>query len=255
MKPHYKPSEDGYSLYGFEPPELQQSHGFFRNLYWKWVVEFALREKDRDLARGLDKDGKPLAPISEFTKKHRRSAMTPSGKGDPSAPPLTPGWQKSRTRSLLTGKAFKDHAEFWWKFDAFTHDSWAAILREQVKQGRDVFGLSPRGIKAAQRAAISRWTAYKQGRFDEPEEKPIKRPAPPKQERIAGSLDIKGKTAQEWIKHFRGTAPAVLVGRPKQPKAMSPISGPLYNRLISHAHQPIKQTPINVQPPSWIWRK
>ena len=52
-------------------------------MYWQWVVDYGLRRKDKELAAGLDKDGNPLRPIAPETRKYRRSAMTPNGKGDP----------------------------------------------------------------------------------------------------------------------------------------------------------------------------
>ena len=240
MKPHYVASDDGYSLYGFEPEGLAPG---LRKLFWGWVTEFALREKDRDLAKGLDKDGGPLKPISEETRKNRRSAMTPSGKGDPNAPPLTPGWQKSRTRSLLKGKAFIDHAEFWWGFDAFTHNSWAAILRYQADAGRDVFGLSPKSIKRVSIASLNRLASYRGGTFKEPKERPAIKVVIPEDFGQA-------KTIPDWIKHFRESAPANLPGRPMRPKAMSQVSGPKYNRLLQHVWNPPKAQPIPVTRPS-----
>src|SRR5438270_9794294 len=94
-------SEDGYTIKGIAPPELARADEADRLLFWGWVVRLGLKAKDRDLARGIGADGKPLRRISQQTREHRHSAMTPTGKGDPSAPPLEPGRQLSRTRSLL----------------------------------------------------------------------------------------------------------------------------------------------------------
>jgi hypothetical protein len=149
--------EDGYAIRGAEPTGLRNRPDSVRLMYWGWLMEAALKAKDRDLSQGLDKDGRPLRRISAYTRKHRRSAMTPTGKGDSLAPPLTPGRQKSRVRSLLTGRAFPDHAEFWWRFDPFTHESFAKILEHQKEQGRDVFGLSPAALK---RAVAQAWEKY-----------------------------------------------------------------------------------------------
>ena len=144
--------QHGYKIRGIEPPDLAGYGADLKKLYWSWVVELGLKRKDRELSQGLDKDGSPLRAISQYTRDHRRSAMTPSGKGDPGAPPLTPGYQKSRTRSLLAGRAFTTHAAFFWKYDAWTGDSWAVVLSYQAARGRDALasrlparrGLRPR---------------------------------------------------------------------------------------------------------------
>ena len=77
--------------------------------FWTFVVPIALKVKDKELAEGLDAYGDPLKPISAATRKHRRSEMTPSGKGDPSkgVPDLTgqpPGYLKNQ---MLMFKADK----------------------------------------------------------------------------------------------------------------------------------------------------
>jgi hypothetical protein len=241
-------SEDGYSIWGMEPPGFERFPSDVKLMFYGWVLELGLRAKDRDLAKGLDKDGVPFKAIHEETRKHRRSAMTPSGKGDPNAPPLIPGWQKSRTRSLLTGKAFKDHVEFWWMYDSHTGDSWARILEKQVEQGRNAFGLGPVALKRVRAQAWERWDKWRAGKYEEPAERERVAPGPVR----AGSYDTKyldlmgGKaiiakgqhagfmTPEEWTAYFRQSAKAVLPGRPIRPKVMSPISGPRYNRGLQH---------------------
>jgi GNAT superfamily N-acetyltransferase len=152
-----------YKIRGIAPPDLADQPANVRKMYWQWVVDYGLKRKDKELAAGLNKDGGPLRPISPETRKYRRSAMTASGKGDPSAPPLTPGRQLSRTRSLLAGRALSTHAEFYWRFDAFTGDSWGVVLAVQATRGRDVFGLSPAGTAWVQAQALKRWEAYRMG--------------------------------------------------------------------------------------------
>jgi hypothetical protein len=239
-------SEDGYTISGMEPVDFNRYSTDDRQMFYGWVVELGIRAKDRDLSKGLDKDGKPLRPIKPATRKHRVSAMTPSGKGDPNAPPLIPGWQKSRVRSLLTGKAFPDRAEFWWRYDAFTGDSFARVLEAQAAHGRDVFGLSPTSLQRVRTQAWERWNKWKRGQVIPATRKELAA-APIR----AGSyetkyLDVMGHaeeiakgqhagflTIEDYEKFFRQTAPARLVGRPLNPKVMSPISGPKYNRLIA----------------------
>lgn len=231
--------EDGYAIRGGAPPGLRRQPPPVREMFWGWVLMAGLRQKDRDLAKGLDKDGKPLRRISAYTRKHRHSEMTPSGRGDPSAPPLEPGRQLSRTRSLLTGRAFPDRAEFWWRFDPFTGDSWARVLYYQKEQGRDVFGLSPAALR---RTMAYAWDQYKKWEAGKAVEMPgrIEVPMAGRIEAI-GSTDLRSATMginvpkalgewsgglriEEWIARMRESAPATVPGRP---------SGP-YNRLLRH---------------------
>ena len=149
-----------FTIKGIEPNGLNTFPDAVRLLYWSWVTTLALKAKDRDLAAGLDAYGEPLRPISKETRKHRVSAMTPSGKGDPSAPPLSPGHKLSRVRSLLAGRALVDRCELWWRYDPFTHASFSKILTYQQEQGRDVFGLSDESVEEVRLAALRKWRTW-----------------------------------------------------------------------------------------------
>jgi hypothetical protein len=240
----------GYKIRGIAPNDLAAHAPAVREQYWQWVVDLGLKRKDKELSEGLDKDGNPLRAIKPATKKHRRSAMTPSRRGDPAAPPLTPAFQKSRTRSLLAGRALSTHAEFFWRFDPWTHDSWAVVLSYQAAEGRDVFGLSPEGVAWVKARADLKWSAYKAGRLisepastTRPAEK-IKGGRTPSENAIFGMSVgqepgstagfTKGRTAQEWAAYFRQSAKAVVPGRPVNPPARSGMVGPDYNRLLQH---------------------
>jgi hypothetical protein len=205
------PSKDGYTIRGILPPELRGEPDAVKIAFWSFVVAEGLKVKDRELAAGLDKDGKPLKPISPETRKYRKSAMTPTGRGDPQAPPLTPGYGLSRTRSLLSGRAFPDRAEFWWRFDPFTYDSWARILRMQVRQGRDVFGLSPRGL--AQVTSRS-WRAFARFLARKPDAPAV--PPPAVQPSVAPApkkLPLVGTTRMKWATVGIGATPELLPGQ------------------------------------------
>jgi hypothetical protein len=239
------PSEDGYSIRGIAPPDLARQTDSIKLMFWGWVMEAGLKQKDRDLARGLDKDGKVMR-ISAYTRQHRKSAMTPSGKGDPSAPALEPGRQKSRTRSLLTGKAFTDHAEFWWKFDPHIGDSWARILEKQQEQGRDVFGLSPAALK---RVIAYAWDRYGRWKSGQTVELPvvINVAQAPAEIPVVGSTNFGhatfgiggaprgqfsgGMRIEDWFKHYRQPARVSIPGRPKAE----------YNRLLGTIWRAIRE--------------
>jgi hypothetical protein len=143
------------------PPDLATAPTELRQAFWQLVVPIALRVKDQELAAGLDAEGDPLRPISDRTRKYRRSAMTPDGKGDPAAPPLMPAYQKSRVRSLLAARAFATHCELYWRYDPFSGRSFDVILNYQREQGRDVFGISDDGMRAIRIQSWAAWTRFK----------------------------------------------------------------------------------------------
>jgi hypothetical protein len=129
-----------------------------------WIVVYGLKEKDHDLAEGLDRYGRPLRPISPLTKKYRKSAMGPA---DPNAPPLTPAYAVSRTRLLLEGESTQAGAQFWWGYDAHTGGDWGEILdhhRKGIgsrKVKRDVIGLSSAARARVKQQVMARWLAWK----------------------------------------------------------------------------------------------
>lgn len=149
---------------GIAPPGLASQPTYVKLAFWTMVVDLGLRRKDWELARGLNARGEPLPGVAPETRKHRKSAMTPNGKGDPSAPYLMPGRGLSRTRSLLTGKAHADYAEFYWRYDAHTGDQWGRVLAWHAARGKayDVVGLSAAGIASVAQQAQKRWRQYLQ---------------------------------------------------------------------------------------------
>jgi hypothetical protein len=111
------------------------------------------------------------------------------------APPLEPSYKRSRVRSLPRGREHTTSAEFFWDFDAVSGDSFAVILRAQREQGRDVFGLSPKGCASVRAAAWKRWDDWKRSQHaGTPATKPpVVQPAAklevPKLKRV-GRLDV-----------------------------------------------------------------
>lgn len=252
------PSQDGYTIRGIAPPGLAARPASERRLFWGWVVELGLKAKDRDLSRGLDRDGRPLRPIAARTRKYRRSAMTPSGKGDPNAPPLTPAHEKSRTRSLLTGRAEADRAEFWWRFDPWTGQSWARVLEFQARRGRDVFGLSKAAVAWTRRLAVARWERYQAGRAVKAPKVPVVRQAPA---RIAaeGSFDYRhatfgiGASGPEGLKRgsFSGLRThAELVATLRAPARVTipGRSGTNHNRVLEQVWGSSRRPPAMATP-------
>ena len=167
MRSYSESTQVGFRLRGIAPGDLPYQPPAVRRMFWGWVVEFGLRRKDWELARGLDKDGDPMRRLDAKSIKHRKSEVGPT---DKNAPPLEPSWGRSRVRSLLNGRAHTDSAEFFWGFDAVTGRSFAYVLRaqrERYPKGRDVFGLSPAGVAAVRAKAWKRWRNWRSGQHPE----------------------------------------------------------------------------------------
>ena len=154
-----------FIIKGIDPPGLSSQPESVRLMFWNWVVELGLKRKDRELSQGLNASGGKLPSVRLGTRKHRRSAMTPTGKGDPSAPYLMPGRRLSRTRSLLSGKAHTNYAEFFWRYDPWSGDQWGKILAIHARRGAayNVVGLSERGIQIVAREVQARWRRWLTG--------------------------------------------------------------------------------------------
>lgn len=157
-----------FRIEGIEPrhdPDWQSAPEGLRRAFWRYVVKLGLEAKDRELAAGLDCHGDPLRPIAASTRARRRSAMGPA---DPNAPPLTPAYGLSRTRSLLRGRAHDGYAEFYWAYDPHTGRSWGRILGyHRAGKGplpvRDVIGISPASKSWVKARAWQAWSRIKIG--------------------------------------------------------------------------------------------
>src|SRR3954467_10100153 len=142
------PAPVSFRIHGIAPvndPAWKAAPEKLRRAFWAEVVKLGREAKDKELAVGMDRFGNPLAPLAPSTVAPRKSAMGPA---DPGAPPLIPAHGLSRSRALLAGKAFKDHALFYWRYDQVTRKHWGRILGyHRAGKGhlpaRDVIGLSP----------------------------------------------------------------------------------------------------------------
>ena len=148
----------GFRIRGIEPTDLSTYPDRIKLMFWEFVTEAALQAKDKELAKGWDKDGN-VHPLHPKTIRYRKSAVGPVHKH---APRLIPALDLSRVRSLLTGRAHTTSSELWWKFDPVTGRSFAEILHYQAeKYGHDVFGLSPAGTAWVTSEATKQWSAWK----------------------------------------------------------------------------------------------
>lgn len=125
---------------------------------WGAIIE---EDNRRGVLQGLDGWGRPLVPIAQSTRRHRKSAM---GAADPNAPPLIPAWERSRVISAFTsGWIWERHGSVQkytvigaWE-NVFTSSSGVQFLPfhfrgEGKLPRRDLAHLRPDGVAAARRA-------------------------------------------------------------------------------------------------------
>ncbi len=151
--------------------------------FWREVVRLVLAENEFERARGRDRFGRKLVPISRYTRAHRRSEM---GTADPNAPPLTPADDSSRTVAYFDGRAHGDHAEFFWR------QGWGRILGYHRAGNarlpvRDVIGIAPQPLRRVT-VKMRAWWETRKARLrppapvvvepPEPRPKPKPRPEP-----------------------------------------------------------------------------
>lgn len=162
-----------FRIAGLEPtsdPAWHVAGDAAHRAFWKAVVGFVLVEKDSELAGGYDRFGRRMKRIRESTRKKGRW-RSHTGEGDPNAAPLDPARALSRTRSLFTGRAHADHAEFFWKFDEVSGKPWGVVLGYHRAGNpsrnlpvRDVIGLSPVSLRRVKAKADEWWANYRAGR-------------------------------------------------------------------------------------------
>jgi hypothetical protein len=134
-----------------------------RKAFWNEVRAITLKIKDASLSKGLSIEG-DVMQITEYTRKHRRSAMGPAYYR---APALTPSFEASRTRSYLRAEVIGEGVTCWWRHDHRTKGSWGLILQYQKEQGRNVIGLSADDLDKIYRLAHRWWATYRK-RYDTP---------------------------------------------------------------------------------------
>jgi hypothetical protein len=217
----------------------------------------AASEWDKSRRKGLDRFGRALALISEHTYNNRRSAM---GDADPDAPPLTPAYDLSRTRSFLRKRNTDRGVYFWWKYDPRVRRSWGVILgyhaTGQVRGApvRDVIGFSD-AEKTAIKAHMRRWwdarrqrAAYDAGLLGLPEpdqagpivvRTPVGAKVIPRAQRAplpeGGLFNRKTRFTAErqavsgidtMAGEFRGAGSTFLVSEPVKPRSVKPPQAP-----------------------------
>lgn len=181
----------GFSLKDIEPG-LDPAYVLSRQAqqaFWNQAGIVGLRVKRLSLAKGLDKNGRPLAPIHGLTRIARRddinsvTAKQPyssRGRARVNAPPLQATGTASRTYSLLRYDVRGESVWFSWGFDAATGLDWGIVLARHARgftqrfaypqpgwghvPSRDVIGLSESDI-AQITHEIRLWWASNRTRF------------------------------------------------------------------------------------------
>lgn len=145
MATQVKRSAFGWRLENIEPrhdPAWGLAGPKGQRAYWLEAAKVGHRIKVASILKGLGRDGGPVRDISPKTRAHRRSEMTPDKRGNPAAPPLTPGGALSRAASYLRVIVQDDGCWFQWRFDRHIGASWGLIMSYQARQGRDMIGFS-----------------------------------------------------------------------------------------------------------------
>lgn len=156
----------GFWVRGIEPAEdlaYRIAGPSGRRRFWSAVADFGRRRYELERRMGIGVDGGSLAALSPVTIANRRSAGTPNP--DPNAPPFIPGYDLSRTISLLRAQVTDDGVWFTWARDPVSGLPWGQVLHwhatgQTSAPVRNVIGLSPAGVEAV-RAQAARWWKFR----------------------------------------------------------------------------------------------
>ena len=162
-----------YTVRGIEPhddPAWQHAPESLRRDYWRQVVRLVKDANEYERARGRDRFGRKLTPITRFTREHRHSEM---GSASPYAPPLVPSDEASRTVAYFDGRAFATHAEFFWRngfgriLGYHRRGAWNTWAHRHLPK-RDVIGISPAALEKVHRR-MDVWWDERRGEVKLPE--------------------------------------------------------------------------------------
>lgn len=181
----------GYRLAGIAP-ETDPVYALrpqARKAFWREAAVVGLKVKKRSLARGLDKDGNRMAPVSLLTRQARRANVNPvrgerpyssRGTANPYAPPLQATGTNSRTYALLRFEIRGESVWYYWGLDSDTGLDWGIVLARHAGgfwqrfvyprpsfgfvKPRDVIGLSNQDLRDIAQE-MGRWWLANRGRF------------------------------------------------------------------------------------------
>jgi len=264
------PSPIGFEIKDIEPG-LDPAYALSRaaqQAFWNQVGIIGLRVKRLSLARGLDKNGNPLAPISNLTRIARRDDInsvtakhpySPRGRARVTAPPLQATGTASRTYSLLRFDVRGESVWFSWGFDAASGMDWGIVLARHANgftqrfaypqpgwghvPSRDVIGLSAADITQVTHevrlwwgANRRQWAPHGEGSYLIPPRKPVRKPPP--QAKRAKPVRYNQKT------YLSGPGLAIVTGHTGEAKRLP------YNQLFQFRGPQKWGTPPPIIPPS-----
>ena len=138
-----------------------------KKAYFRELAEQAMKIKQEEILRGIDRHGKRFAKLSRRTIENRRSAMVRYA--DPYAPVFIPAHEQSRTFSYLRYEIRSNGVWFFWRHDPRTGGSWGDILRHHATgqatgKVRDSFGISPSGMAKLEHL-MEQWYASNKAKY------------------------------------------------------------------------------------------
>lgn len=159
-----------WTLYGIEPKDktFRDAGEEVNRRYWRWIAGAGCDRFHWRCNQGLGSDGTPLTPISASTAARGRKRSY-TGLGNANNPPLVPALGLSRFESLLKGRGYEDHAEWYWTVDPVTGLHWGQMALWHAAGGggrypkRNVIGWSPADIAFLRAQGQTWWIHYLHG--------------------------------------------------------------------------------------------
>jgi hypothetical protein len=138
-----------------------------KKAYFRELADQAMKIKQEEILRGIDRHGKRFIRLSKRTIENRRSAMVRHA--DPYAPVFVPGHESSRTYAYLRYEIRNSGVWFFWRHDPRTGGSWGDILRHHATGAatgkvRDSFGISPSGMAKLEHM-MEQWYAQNKSKY------------------------------------------------------------------------------------------
>jgi GNAT superfamily N-acetyltransferase len=158
-----------WTLDGIAPPDntYRDAGEEPHRAFWRFIGKKGEERFRWRCNQGLDKDGVPLTPIRESTRRKGRW-RSHTGRGSADHPPLVPALGLSRFEELLTSRGFVDHAEWYWTTDPVSGRHWGQVALWHAQGAgllpvRNVIGWSKADIAWLRQEGATWWYAYQHG--------------------------------------------------------------------------------------------
>jgi hypothetical protein len=260
----------GYKLSGIEPKNDAAYRAPGASVaFWKQAAAVGLRVKRNSLARGLDRHGKPMHPISPLTRKAREDDVdpvrgsrpySPRGRANPLAPPLQATGGNSRTYALLHPTIEGESVWYSWGRDPSTGKDWGSVLARHAggfwqkfvypRQGpgfvkpRDVIGLSPADLRTIRSAMLKWWAANRHRWGAEENRKSFALPGPAHFTGFTGGRIGEGGEAYQYLgtTSLATKGPLPPLPPPRRPAA-PPTPRPPFSPLATSRKPDLERMP------------